>query len=367
MKIVRIFAHRVELPLVEGSYKWSGGKSVSVFDSTIVGVETDTGLIGYGEVCPLGPFYLPAYADGVRAGLKELGPHLLGFDPRQLAVINHRMDAALKGHPYVKSGIDIACWDLLGQSTGLPVCMLMGGRFGESIRLYRAISQELPEVMAKKVAGYRSEGYTRFQLKVGGDPDTDIERIRAVRSMLQPTDRLVADANTGWTQHEAMRVVRAVRDLDVYIEQPCLNYEECLAVRRHTDHPFVLDENIDSLDMLMRAKADLAMDVVNLKISKLGGLTKTKQIRDLCVSMGIAMTLEDSWGGDITTAAIAHLAQSTPEEFRFTSTDFNSYVTVSTADGAPQRVHGFMTASHAPGLGIVPKQQVLGARLVEIV
>jgi L-alanine-DL-glutamate epimerase-like enolase superfamily enzyme len=367
MKIVRIFAHRVELPLVEGSYKWSGGKSVSVFDSTIVGVETDTGLIGYGEVCPLGPFYLPAYADGVRAGLKELGPHLLGFDPRQLAVINHRMDAALKGHPYVKSGIDIACWDLLGQSTGLPVCMLMGGRFGESIRLYRAISQELPEVMAKKVAGYRSEGYTRFQLKVGGDPDTDIERIRAVRSMLQPTDRLVADANTGWTQHEAMRVVRAVRDLDVYIEQPCLNYEECLAVRRHTDHPFVLDENIDSLEMLMRAKADLAMDVVNLKISKLGGLTKTKQIRDLCVSMGIAMTLEDSWGGDITTAAIAHLAQSTPEEFRFTSTDFNSYVTVSTADGAPQRVHGFMTASHAPGLGIVPKQQVLGARLVEIV
>ena len=367
MKIVRIFAHRVELPLVEGSYKWSGGKSVSVFDSTIVGVETDTGLIGYGEVCPLGPFYLPAYADGVRAGLKELGPHLLGFDPRQLAVINHRMDAALKGHPYVKSGIDIACWDLLGQSTGLPVCMLMGGRFGESIRLYRAISQELPEVMAKKVAGYRSEGYTRFQLKVGGDPDTDIERIRAVRSMLQPTDRLVADANTGWTQHEAMRVVRAVRDIDVYIEQPCLNYEECLAVRRHTDHPFVLDENIDSLEMLLRAKADLAMDVVNLKISKLGGLTKTKQIRDLCVSMGIAMTLEDSWGGDITTAAIAHLAQSTPEEFRFTSTDFNSYVTVSTADGAPQRVHGFMTASHAPGLGIVPKQQVLGARLVEIV
>ena len=162
--------------------------------------------------------------------------------------------------------------------------------------------------------------------------------------MLQPTDRLVADANTGWTQHEAMRVVRAVRDVDVYIEQPCLTYEECLAVRRHTDHPFVFDENIDSLDVLLRAKADLAMDVVNLKISKLGGLTKTKQARDLCVSMGIAMTLEDSWGGDITTAAIAHLAHSTPEEFRFTSTDFNSYVTVSTADGAPMRDNGFMKA-----------------------
>lgn len=366
MKIVRIFAHRVELPLVEGNYKWSGGKSVSVFDSTIVGVETDTGLTGYGEVCPLGPFYLPAYAEGVRAGLKELGPHLLGYDPRQLSVINHRMDAALKGHPYVKSGIDIACWDLLGQATGLPVCVLMGGRFGDSVRLYRAISQEAPDVMAKKVAGYRAEGYTRFQLKVGGDPDTDIERIRAVRAMLKPTDRLVADANTGWTQHEAMRVVRGVRDVDVYIEQPCLTYEECLSVRRHTDHPFVLDENIDNLDMLLRAKSDLAMDVVNLKISKLGGLTKTRQVRDLCVSMGIAMTLEDSWGGDITTAAIAHLAHSTPEEFRFTSTDFNSYVTVSTAANAPKRVNGFMEASPSPGLGVAPRMDVLGKRLVDI-
>jgi L-alanine-DL-glutamate epimerase-like enolase superfamily enzyme len=366
MKITRIFAHRVELPLREGSYRWAGGKSVTVFDSTIVGVEAEGGVVGFGEVCPLGPFYLPAYAEGVRAGLRELGPHLIGLDPRELLKLNHRMDAALKGHPYVKSGIDIACWDILGQVAGVPVCVLMGGRFGEKVRLYRAISQESPGAMAAKVAGYRAEGYTRFQLKVGGEADTDIERIRAVRGMLNSGERLVADANTGWTLHEAMRVVRAVRDVDVYIEQPCLTYEECLSVRRHTDHPFVLDETIDSLDMLLRARSDLAMDVVNLKISKLGGLTRTRQVRDLCVSMGIAMTLEDSWGGDITTAAIAHLAHSTPEEFRFTSTDFNSYVTVSTAAGAPERVNGFMAAGSAPGLGIRPKLEVLGKRVVDV-
>jgi L-alanine-DL-glutamate epimerase-like enolase superfamily enzyme len=366
MKIVRIFAYRVELPLREGSYKWSGGKSVTIFDSTIVGVETDTGLVGYGEVCPLGPFYLPAYAEGVRAGLRELAPHLLGHDPRELLKLNQRMDAALKGHPYVKSGIDIACWDILGQATRLPVCVLLGGRFGEAIRLYRAISQESPDQMAARVAAYRAEGYTRFQLKVGGDPDQDIQRIRQVRAILSPTDRLVADANTGWTQHEAMRVTRAVRDVDVYIEQPCLTYEECLSVRRHTDHPFVLDENVDGLDMLLRAKADLAMDVINLKISKLGGLTKTKQVRDLCVSMGIAMTLEDSWGGDITTAAIAHLAHSTPEEFRFTSTDFNSYVTVTSATGSPQRENGFLRASTEPGLGITLRFDVIGPRVLEV-
>ncbi len=366
MKIARIFAHRVELPLVEGCYRWSGGKSISVFDSTIVGVETDGGLVGYGEVCPLGPFYLPAYAEGVRAGLRELAPHLIGFDPRELLLLNRRMDAALKGHPYVKSAVDIACWDILGKATGLPVCMLLGGRFGASVRLYRAISQLPPDEMARNVADYRSQGYSRFQLKVGGDPDEDIARIRAARAVLAPTDRLVADANTGWTQHEAVRVVRAIRDLDVYVEQPCLGYEECLAVRRQTDHPFVLDETIDGLDMLLRARADLAMDVVNLKISKLGGLTRTKQARDLCVSMGIAMTLEDSWGGDIATATIAHLAHSTPEELRFTSTDFNSYVTVSTATGAPKRERGCMQAPTAPGLGITPRADVLGPRVLEV-
>ncbi len=131
------------------------------------------------------------------------------------------MDAALQGHPYVKSALDIACWDILGKATGQPVCVLLGGRYGGDFVLYRAISQEAPEAMAQRVAGYRAEGYRRFQLKVGGDPDVDIERIRAAAAELEPGDRLVADANTGWLMHDALRVVRAVRDIDVYIEQPC--------------------------------------------------------------------------------------------------------------------------------------------------
>jgi L-alanine-DL-glutamate epimerase-like enolase superfamily enzyme len=108
------------------------------------------------------------------------------------------------------------------------------------------------------------------------------------------------------------------------------------------------------------------MDVVNLKISKLGGLTKTKQARDLCVALGVAMTLEDSWGGDVITAAIAHLAHSTPPEFLFTATDFNSYVTVRIADGAPRRVNGRMAASTAPGLGVTPLPEVLGKPVVVV-
>lgn len=360
MKITGVKIYQVDLPLAEGNYSWSEGKSVDVFDSTVVAVETDAGVTGHGEVCPLGPVYLPAYAAGARAGLQELAPQLIGSDPTELLAINRKMDRVMKGHPYVKSAIDMACWDILGKVAGLPVCALLGGRFGDDVVLYRAISQRPAAEMADNVAGYREQGYRRFQLKVGGNPDEDIERIRAVREILQPGDKLVADANTGWLMHEAMRVVGAVADVDVYIEQPCASYQQCLSIRRNTNLPFVLDEVIDSVDAILQGAADQAMDVVNIKISKFGGLTKARQARDLCVSLGIAMTLEDSWGGDIITAAIAHLAHSTPTDFLFTSTDFNSYVTQSIASGAPQRINGRMAAPTAPGLGIEPKFDVLG-------
>jgi L-alanine-DL-glutamate epimerase-like enolase superfamily enzyme len=366
MRIREVRAYRVELPLHEGSYKWSGGNAVKVFDSTVVAVDTDAGITGYGEVCPLGPAYLPAYATGARTGIAELGPHLIGLDPTALGPLNQRMDQALRGHPYVKSAIDMACWDILGKASGQSVVTLLGGRYGEDFALYRAISQDAAEAMASSVARYRAEGYAKFQLKAGGDPDTDVERVRAVSAKLQRGDVLIADANTGWTQHQALRFADAVRHIDVYIEQPCMTYEECLVIRRHTNRPFILDEVVDSVGMVERGAADQAMDVINLKISKVGGLTKARQIRDLCVSLGIALTIEDTWGGDIVTAAIAHLAHSTPPEMLFSSTDFNSYVTVSIAEGAPQRRNGRMAAPSAPGLGIAPRMDVLGAPVLVV-
>jgi L-alanine-DL-glutamate epimerase-like enolase superfamily enzyme len=270
------------------------------------------------------------------------------------------MDRALLGHPYVKSAIDMACWDLLGKVCDKPVCDLLGGRFGDSVALYRAISQRPADEMAANVAAHRADGYRKFQLKVGGEPEADIRRLHAVAEVLTDGEVLVADANTGWRVDDALRVVNAVRDLDVYIEQPCRSYEHCLTIRHKTSLPFILDENITDIDALLRGHADGAMDAINLKISKVGGLSKARQIRDLCVTWNLPMTIEDSWGGDIVTAAIAHLAHSTPEALRFSATDFNSYVTVSNATGAPRRVDGSMAASTAPGLGIEPNPDALG-------
>jgi len=366
VKISGIRAWQIDLPLREGRYTWSNGNFVEVFDSTVVAVDTDAGISGYAECCPLGSAYLPAYARGVRAGLVEIGPKVIGLDPRDLGVLNRHMDAVLRGHPYVKAAIDIACWDILGKAAGLPVYTLLGGAAQERVALYRAISQEAPEAMTAKIAGYRAEGYRKFQLKVGGDVDTDIRRIRQTRQLLDRGEILVADANTGWTRAEAARVTAAVADLDVCIEQPCPTYEECLSVRRRWQRVFVLDEVITGTDVLLRALADDAMDIVNLKISKVGGLTKARLMRDLCVESGTPMTIEDTWGGDIVTAAIAHLARSTPEEFCFSATDFNSYGTVEIASGAPRRDAGCMTAPDAPGLGVVPRFDVLGEPVISL-
>jgi len=366
MKISSIDVFQVKYSLRDQKYSWSNDLFITEIVSNIVRVQTTEGITGYGEVCPLGPAYMDAFAGGVPVGVAELGPAVIGMDPRQLNLLNERMDLALGGHAYVKSPIDIACWDILGKASGQPVATLLGGRYRDGVPPYRAISQRKPEEMAADVLKYRAQGYRRFQLKVGGSANEDIERIKQCRAVLETEDILIADANTGWLPHEAMRVVNGVRDVDVYIEQPCATLQECLAVRRNTTLPFVLDEIIRGTVPLVEAYNLGAMDVVNLKISRLGGLTKAKGVRDLCQSLGIAMTLEDSWGGDVTTAAIAHFAGSTRAEHYFTATDFNSYVDIEIAPDAPRMKDGLLSVPSGPGLGITVDEAVLGQPVVSV-
>ncbi len=366
MKITQIDAFQVEYKLLQEHYSWSRGQSVAAFVSTIVKISTDEGIAGFGEVCPLGSTYMPAFARGVPAGIAEVAPALIGQDPRQINLIYERMDGSLSGHNYIKSPIDNACWDILGQASGQPVCTLLGGRTIDDFPLYRAISQRSPAGMEEDVARYRSEGYHRFQLKVGGDPDDDIARIKAVLQIMTNEDTLIADANTGWIMRGALRVVNALAGENVYIEQPCISLKECLTVRQHTDLPFVLDEPMTGIDPFLEAHENRAMDVINIKISRVGGLTKAKQLRDLCQTVGIAMTLEDSWGGDIATATIAHLVGSTREEFYFTSTDFNSYNDTTVAEDAPKRKNGRLRVPTGPGLDIHVDEASLGKPVVTI-
>lgn len=366
MKITRIDVFQVSYKLLFQEYSWSRGQAVQGFTSNIIKISTDEGIAGFGEVCPLGSAYMEAFARGVPAGIAEIAPALLGQDPRQINAIYDVMDAALSGHHYIKSPLDMACWDILGQACGQPVCTLLGGRYVDDFPLYRAIPQRSAQGMKEDVAKYRAEGYRRFQLKVGGDPDEDIQRIKAVLTALQAGDVLVADANTGWLTRGALRVVNAVAGENLYIEQPCTTLEECLTVRRHTNLPMVLDELMTGVGPFLQAQAQQAMDVINIKISRVGGLSKARQLRDLCENLGVAMTLEDSWGGDITTAAIAHLVGSTRREFYFTSTDFNSYNDLRLAEDAPRRENGRLAVPSGAGLGIHVDEKALGKPVLTV-
>jgi L-alanine-DL-glutamate epimerase-like enolase superfamily enzyme len=360
MKITRITVYRIDLPYVGGTYGWAKNKAVSVADSTVVRLDTDEGVSGWGESCPLAANYLPAFAEGVRAGVGVLVPHVIGLDPTRIGAVNRVMDHEMRGQAAVKSALDMACWDILGKASGQPLHALLGGRQSEAMPMYRAVPQGTAEEMAGRVEAFRAEGYRQFQLKVGGRPGDDIGRIRAVTESLKPGEIVLADGNTGWRRDEALQVAAATRDLHFYLEQPCEAYEDCLSVRRRARQPFKLDESLPDVRDLMRALHDDACDVASIKVSKHGGLTKARLMRDICAANGIPMTVEDCWGGDIVEAALAHLAASTPPEALLNTTDLHNYNMVHFAAGAPEARDGCLFVGDAPGLGVVPDEEVLG-------
>lgn len=368
MTITRVDVFGYDLTYVHGRYVMSGGRVIETLPSTVVRVTTSDGVEGFGEVCPLGPAYLPAHAGGARAALHELAPAVLGLDAGNLGAVNEAMDRALMGHGYAKSAIDTACWDALGRSVGRPVCDLLGGRLTESFPLYFAVPLASAEEMTAYVQARRAEGIHRFQLKIGADPYEDAARTRSVVEATGPEDVVVADANGGWGVQDAVVAARAMEDLErVFFEQPCPTFEECLIVRQRTTLPMVLDECIRDVHSLLRAHEAKALEAFNLKISKVGGLTKAKLMRDLAVELGLRVTIEDAWGGDLVTAAVSHVAASTPPDTLFTVSFMNDWTNEHIAGHQPRSKDGFGSAPTEPGLGIDVDVEALGAPLFSAV
>jgi cis-L-3-hydroxyproline dehydratase len=366
LRITGITGYCLALPFRDGPYRCSGGRSALGFDSLVIRLDTDETLQGYGEMAPLGAFYDSAFAAGARAAVHELAPVLLGEDPTQVEAIGRRMDFHLKGHPYAKSAIDMACWDLRGKKANLPLAELLGGRFGTRVNLYRSVAQDAPARMTARARAYVAEGYRRIQVKVGLNPDEDVERLESIRSALGSDITLIADANCGWSTHQARRFLRATRHLDYDLEQPCATYEECRAVRHDCDRPLVLDESITDLAALLEAHADGTADAVTIKIARVGGITKAKLIRDVAVELGLAVTVEDTGGAQIDTAAMVHMSLSTLEERRLHTCDFHNWVTVSNARAQLPVEDGTITVGNAPGLGIEPLVENFGAPILAL-
>ena len=360
MKITRIAVYKTHLPYVGGEYRWGAGNVIATAITSVVVLDTDAGISGCGEFCPCGENYMEAHSEGTTAAAKLLAPALLGADPRQLHRIEAIMDGTVTGHGYAKAPFDAACWDILGQVSGLPVYMLMGGKLCDGGSMYRVVPQKPLDEAAHEMEDHRSAGYGQFQIKVGEDWRVDIDRIQQASKLLQSGERAFADANRGWTLNDAVRVVREVRDTGIMIEQPCFSYDECLHVRSRTDLPMKLDECVTGMRMAERIVRDHAAEVVCLKISNLGGLTKARRVRDYFVEHGLSVVAEDTWGGEITTAAVAHFAASTPADLLYNTTDLCNYNTRSTGSPGAITVKGKLFASDEPGLGVRPDFKSLG-------
>ena len=363
-RITSVEVYGYELTYRGEEYVMSGGRSIASLHSTVVRVCTDDGLDGYGETCPLGSTYLPAHAEGARAALRELAPAVVGADPAEFLALGDRMDAALTGHAYAKSAIDVACWDAAARAQGVSVTTLLGGLRNESYPLYVAIPLGEPTAMAEHVTTLRSEGITRFQLKVGEGPRADADRVRAVLARCGPDDVVVADANGRYTTQEGVAAVGMLAGLDrVYVEQPCPTLEACRYVRERSALPFVLDECISDVPSLVRAHDARAMEAFNLKIAKVGGLTRARQMRDLADALGLTVTIEDTWGGDLVTAAVSHLAASTSTRTLFTVSFMNDWTNEHVAGYEPRSSDGRGSAPTGPGLGVDVDLGTLGAPL----
>lgn len=283
----------------------------------VVAIHTNTGLVGYREAIPLAPSYLPMLAKGTAAGVEAVTPTLLGKNPLGISALYDLMESKMRGFVDAKSAIDLALWDLLGKHTGLPVYTLLGGRQSDQAILYKSIPHDTPELMVETVRQCRAQGIRRFQIKVGGEAEADIERLRKVYEELKPGERAFADANRGWLPEDALRVINGIKGLDLTVEQPCDGYEACLQVRRQTSLPIMLDEIIDGPKDLMRAIADRALDVVVLKITHAGGLTPTLLMARMCQQAGIRMRIEDTVGCELSNAAVAQLAITLPEQYLY--------------------------------------------------
>ena len=362
MRISRVSVWQMDLPL-HTPYFLSGGRlRFDSLDSTIIRIDTDEGLSGWGEACPWGHTYLPAHGPGVRAGLGVLAPSVVGLDPRGLDHLNAVMDATLPGHPYVKSAIDIACWDIFGQAAGMPLWQCLGGHGATPVAVNSSISTGTPDEMIELIRTASAAGYRTHSAKIGGtDIAADIARIEAVAAALPDGESVTFDINRAWQPATAIQVLNSVASRD-WIEQPCETLDQCAHVAERVPQPIMLDESMHGFQDHLEAWRRGACEGVKVKPNRLGGLTRARQVRDFGVSVGWQMHIEDVGGTALADTAAIHLAASTPDANRLASWLCHYHLALDPVPGQGARNSGGVAVPpSAPGLGVAPDETAIGA------
>ena len=361
MKITRISVYQVDLPL-EHPYWLSGGRlKFECLDATFVKVETDAGITGGGEGTPWGHTYVPAHGPGIRAGIETMASFVLGLDPRRVLDVERAMDLALPGHLYAKSPIDMACWDIAGKAAGLPIADLMGGGSRTPRPIASSVGAKTVEETREVIERYRDRGYVAHSVKIGGDVERDVARVRDVESIRLPGEIVLYDVNRGWTRQQALRVMQATEDLKVMFEQPGETLDDIAAIRPLHSAPVSVDESLVTLQDAARIARDGLAEIFGIKLNRVGGLTKAARMRDVALAHGIDMFVMATGGSVLADTEALHLAATIPDINCHAVWACQDMLTVDIANGrGPRNKAGHLHLPEEPGLGVEPNEDQLG-------
>lgn len=361
MKITRLTVYKKNLPL-EHPYWLSGGRlKFETLDATFLRIDTDEGVSGWGEGTPWGHTYVPAHGPGIRAGIETMARFVLGLDPRKVLNVERAMDLALPGHLYAKAPVDMACWDIAGQVAGLPIADLMGGGSRTPAPIASSVGAKTVGETRDVLERYRARGYIAHSVKIGGDVERDIARIRDVEALRQPGEVMLYDVNRGWTRQQALRVMQATEDLAVMFEQPAETLDDIAALRTKHAAPVSVDESLVTLQDATRIARDGLAEVFGIKLNRVGGLTKAARLRDVALAHGIDIFVMATGGSVLADTEALHLAATIPDHNRLAVWACQDMLTVDIAGGrGPRNKNGHLHLPETPGLGVHPDEGSLG-------
>ena len=316
MKITRLESRIVEIP-VASPYVYSHGV-LNAFSNVLLWMHTDEGVVGIGEAS-----FVPG--GGVSEETPEsakpmidryLGPELIGEDPFDIERIHHKMDAAVPRNLVAKCGIDLALWDLMGKALDMPACKLLGGVYDPKILCTYTLSIDTPDKMAEQALARKRQGYKTLVVKIGREPQGDIERLRLVRQAVGDEVAIRLDANEAYWPDQAIQIIRRMEKYNPeFVEEPVKRWDldGMAKVAQAVDTPISSDESNTSVDTVMRIIQKRAADILNIKISKNGGLYRSKKIAALAETAGIPCIVGGANTYEVGRQACRHFAVSTAQ------------------------------------------------------
>jgi L-alanine-DL-glutamate epimerase-like enolase superfamily enzyme len=364
MKITKIETRIIEIP-VESPYVFSHGV-LNTFSNVLVWIYTDEDITGIGEAS-----FVPG--GGVSEETPEsakpmidnyLAPVVVGEDPFDIERIHHKMDGVVPRNLIAKCGIDLALWDIMGKALDMPVYKLLGGQFGSKIPGTYTLSIDTPDRMAEQAEYRKNQGYRTLVVKIGRDSGTDVERLRQVRSAVGPDMNIRLDANEAYRPDQAIRIIRQMEKYNPeFVEEPVKRWDldGMAKVTQAVDIPISSDESNTSLESVYKIIKTGAADILNIKISKNGGLWRSKKIAAVAESAGIPCIVGGANTYEVGRQACRHFAVSTAQAHVGMGSEGCAPASQSKVDDVTKnvmiyeditRMKGYVEVLPGPGLGV---------------